>query len=394
MKYPGSAPRSKRKTPGFPLGVLPPKARNYAIGARDVLGVHPDFLAASMIFTAGAAAGNTCFLEAQKGVNQKAVQYLILVGGADAQMKAALKVALRPLLDKNAAEFEQYQSQAATYLAERAARDADTGRAKTKKNGRELGKPVFKRLLIKDSSLQTVANALRENPRGITLYRDDLSRFLKDLNQPGHSSAALYARLEDRQAFWRDAWAGNFLCSDRQKNEPLMIKDPFLPVAGSITPQVLTELKALDKFMGRFLFCQPGELKKPKRQKPGFSFLQAEEAYQRAASRLLNLRPGRGNKPRKLTLGAKARKALFQFFNEDLKPLCEYAKDELLSAMYGKMDLHCLRLAAALHLLHWAYGDRPKLSTRIDAQTADRAIKATRYFQAQALKAYWQIKDA
>ena len=87
---------------------------------------------------------------------------------------------------------------------------------------------------------------------------------------------------------------------------------------------------------------------------------------------------------------AKAR--LFHFFNEQNKPLCDNADNELLQGLHGKFDLHTLRLALLLQALWYAFEDSP--INKLQSSTVERAIELAEYFRAQSLKVFDRLHNA
>ena len=118
------------------------------------------------------------------------------------------------------------------------------------------------------------------------------------------------------------------------------------------------------------------------------------EGYQGAINRLLDVTFDAENKAHTLTLEPSAKKRLFQFFNQENKPLCDNAENELLAGIYGKFDIHAARLVIALHLLWWAYqGEGGQPPQQVEKSTVERAVRAATYFRTQALKVYNRLHN-
>lgn len=377
------SPRASQKAPKerktFPVDTLPLKAQELVRGAKTALGIPKDFFAASMLFAAASAAGNTYCLEVKKGVEQKAVFYMVIVGLPNSNKSGALKFAIKPLLKQDADNYEDYEAQKDVW---------ETEQAKPKKEREEVDRPMFKRVVIADATPEAVASALADSPRGMILYRDELAGFIKDFNRYHQGG---------EQEFWLSNWSGINLSIDRKSSEPIRIKNPFLSIIGTIQPGVIEELakgtRAVNGFIDRFLFCWPEGLTKPEWTEDEIN-LHLVGDYETALNRLLGLQFDEENKAHRLTLTDDARNLLFQFFNDDNKPLCDEADNELLAGIYGKFDFHTSRFIVALHLLHWAYGSQEELPRLVEAQTVAQAIKVAEYFRTQALKVYSAIHQA
>ena len=244
-----------RKKNSFPIEVLPLKAQEYVKGAHKTLGTPKDFFAASMLFTAASAAGNTCKLEVKTGVEQKAVFYMVLIGLPNSNKSGALKIAIKPLLNEDTSNYKKYKSQKAEY-------DAIKGLSKKERQAQGITEltppPIFHRAVIQDATPEAVASALQDSPRGITLYRDELTGFIKDFNRYNQGG---------EQEFWLSNWSGITLSIDRKTSEPIRIKNPFIPMIGTMQPGVLEELakgaRVANGFIDRYLPVWPDGLKKP-----------------------------------------------------------------------------------------------------------------------------------
>ena len=373
---PSVSSKGQKQRKNFPIDVLPHKAQELVKGAKKALGIPEDFLAASMLFAAVSAAGNTYSIEVKKGVIQKGIFYLVIVGLPNSNKSGALKFAMDPLLKQDAENYETYKAHSEAWEVEQ---------SKPKKEREEIDKPIFRRVIIADATPEAVASALADSPRGMVLYRDELAGFIKDFNR---------YHLGGEQEFWLSNWSGINLSIDRKSSEPIRIKNPFLSIVGTIQPGVIEELakgsKAVNGFIDRFLFCWPEGLTKPEWSE-GEVNLHLVGDYEVAINRLLEQKFNEENKAHQLELSMEARKLLFQFFNKDNKRFCDEAENELLAGIYGKFDFHTSRLIIALHLLHWAYTDQKEISLQVEALIVGKAIEVAKYFRNQALKVYNSI---
>lgn len=363
----------------FPLQVLPLKAQELAKGAEEALGTPLDILASTMLFAAAAAAGNTVSLEVKKGKTEKAVIFLAQIGQPNSNKSGAVKFPLKPLNKRDKENHQEYTRQKSTWEAEQ---------AKPSNEREELDKPIFPRVVISDATQEALAGALQDSPRGILLFRDELAGWLKDFNR--------YKPGSDMENFL-SIWSLGPFSIDRKTSEPIRLENAFLSVIGTIQPGVLEELgkkeRSVNGFIDRFLFCYPEGLEKPLWSEKEIDLYLVQD-YETAINKLLDLQFNKEGKGYVLTLEPEARKLLFQFFNTDNKPLCDRTESELLKGMYGKFDIHTIRLAIAIHLIHWAYSSQEELLPAIKAQTVTQAIRVAKYFRLQTLKVYNALNEA
>ena len=76
---------------------------------------------------------------------------------------------------------------------------------------------------------------LADNPRGVLVFRDELTAWSRSMDQ-------YKGKGSDRQ-FWLSCWGGSDVIVDRKVNsESLLIQNPFVCVLGSFTPEMISEL--------------------------------------------------------------------------------------------------------------------------------------------------------
>lgn len=365
----------KPKT-AFPLEVLPAKCRQIITEADAALGIPPDFLAGAIIYAAAAAIGSTHALEVKPGSRHYALIWLCLVGNPNANKSAALKWAMQPLLDADADAYEAYQAEAGEWKG----RDAES----------RGEKPVWAKTVIHDATPEAVAALHFRNRRGIAIFRDELAGWLKSFNRYNAGG---------EQEFWLQVWSGGAIAPDRKSDaEPIFVRQAFIPIGGTIQPATLEELAKDNRtgngFVDRLLFVWPDGLGKPEwTDSPMPDSLTA--ANREGIARLFDLGHDEDGKPHVLRLTRAAWAVLKAFFNQDNKRLCDAAESELLAGIYGKFDLHAIRLCLILHLLSWAFSeDETPPVAEVQESTAQGAVELARYFRGQAEKVYHRLHNA
>jgi putative DNA primase/helicase len=113
--------------------------------------------------------------------------------------------------------------------------------------------PTLRRTVIDDTTVEALVVRLEENPRGFLVAKDELSGWVRGLDQYKGGKGS------DRQ-FYLSVWSNSPVMVDRKaRKDPLMIPRPFLALTGAIQPFVLSELKnhREDGLLDRFLFGYP-----------------------------------------------------------------------------------------------------------------------------------------
>ena len=93
--------------------------------------------------------------------------------------------------------------------------------------------PRLRRYVVNDPSVEKLGELLKENDRGLLLFRDELPGFLYKLEEEGHES--------DR-AFYLEAWNGNGqpFTYDRIVRGSIRIESPCVSILGGAQPGPLT----------------------------------------------------------------------------------------------------------------------------------------------------------
>jgi len=370
---PGKQPEKAQTA--FPLEVLPGKCRQVVREAEGALGIPPDFLGAAILYAAAAAIGNTYALEIKPGSRHFGLIWLCLIGNPNSNKSAALKFAIQPLLDADAEAYERYQTEA--------------GQWKESEPESRTEKPVWAKTVIQDATPEAVAALHFRNRRGIAIFRDEIAGWIKSFNRYNAGG---------EQEFWLQVWTGSAIAPDRKSDvEPIFVKRAFIPIGGTIQPAVLEELAKDNRtgngFVDRLLFVWPGGLEKPLwNDSPMPESLTA--AYRDGIARLFALGHDEDGKPHVLRLTRDAWAVLKAFFNQDNKPLCDAAESELLAGIYGKFDLHTIRLCLILHMLSWAFSEDETPPAEVQEETAQDAVMLARYFRGQAEKVYSRLHNA
>jgi hypothetical protein len=255
------------------------------------------------------------------------------------------------------------------------------------REAQEPPRPVCPRVLIKDATIEKVAELLADLPKGLLLHRDEFQAFIGgfDRYSGGRGGA-------DR-ASWLEAWGGRSKIVDRSKN-PAPIHVPYfgISLAGTIQPDRLREVTSgpNDGFVVRFLWAWPDPVpfRRPRRA--------AEiDAITSALRYLASL---------DLTLGPDGRKVpvVLPFDDGAAATIEEFAREMqaregdaagLMKSALGKARGHALRLAVVLEHLWWSV-DAP--ATPPPSLVSTRAAQAAcglmdDYFLPMAARVYGDV---
>jgi hypothetical protein len=239
---------------------------------------------------------------------------------------------------------------------------------------------------------------LSTNPKGLLVYRDELSAWARSMNQYRGG------RGGDVE-FYQSAWSGTTIKVDRKSRSdaPLVLPHPLLGVLGGIQPDVLHELDAKrgqeDGFLHRVLFacCDHGQF-------PGWSATEVDEsarvAWDQLVRRLMVLEPdcpGEGSyQPKALPLSEGGRAAFARFCERLAQNVNDGTDSPSLIGVAAKMKGYCARFALVIHLLRHAAGDFGQRTEegQVDHEDVERAVRLCDYFLNHAAVAYRRLRES
>ncbi len=252
--------------PPFPIEVFPAKVADYWLASARSLAVPVDYVAVPGIALLGAAVGRTRAVGIKKGYTEVPAVWTVVIAPPGSVKSASLKFARAPLAKAEADWMAKHGEQMIIFDTEM---DRHAERVKEWRkagcNGEPPEKPRRPRLrqsTLDSTTTEAAAKVLGDNPRGVVVVKDELSGFVRSMNQYRGGGKG-----DDRQ-FWLSAWAGAPAKVNRAKDHdagPLVIPHPFVGIAGMMTPSSLPELRGdnrqgeaeQDGFVDRFLFNFP-----------------------------------------------------------------------------------------------------------------------------------------
>ena len=99
----------------FPLEVLPPKLQRIALELHSGYGFPLDYTASAMLAAISVAIGNTHRVEVKRNWQESAIVYMALVGRPGACKSHPLTFAMRPLVNADWKNNQEYQRQYSRY---------------------------------------------------------------------------------------------------------------------------------------------------------------------------------------------------------------------------------------------------------------------------------------
>lgn len=378
------------KAAELPLEAFPICLQAYIEEAARSLVCPRDFVAIPLLVTAGATIGRALRLEIKPDWHEHGALYAGIVGQPGDKKSPALAKGTRSInrlarkmLEDHREIRDQYEAELADYEIEvtkwkKAALSDKKGNTGDKPTKPE--EPPCPRLCIGDATVESIAEILEVNPRGVLVSRDELSAWARSFNQYKSGKGA------DKE-FWLSCWAGAPAHVDRKGRKPILIFNPFLAVVGCIPPDIIPELKdeqnRADGFMDRVLFSYPESV--PQRWSDAVISEEAIREMDACFDGLMAL-PFQDHEPATLYLAQGARELLIDWTNAHFDEMQADLFPYILRGPWGKMPGQMARITLIIHACRLVSGETT--SRLVDEISVSSGIALTEYFKDHARKVY------
>lgn len=238
-------------------------------------------------------------------------------------------------------------------------------------------KPLFKQIIVVDSTPEARMKVLMSNPNGILLYRDEFRGFIDDLgryNKSGELSQLL------------SMFDNEDVVINRKSDDPIMLTSPFMNILGGIQPDILGESFSNPQFMAsgfnqRFLFFYPNITIVPKYIESCIP-KEITDTWSSYVNSLLAYDYGEGVE---LFILGETKQIYIDYYNS-LQEKKESA-DGYMCSVYGKLQIIVERWAGLVHVLN---GDE---GLHIRPAEMEYSVRCMQYFEGCAKKVYEIISN-
>jgi hypothetical protein len=231
--------------PPFPIDFLPGALADFALDQAKIMQAPVDFMGIPLLVAAGTVIGKD-FLMAPKALaswTERPCLWGGCVATVGSNKTASFNAALAPIWrlqqefrKAHHNEMKVYRLKAAQ--AKEALKQWEKALAKNGKEMQEMPEPpeppVLREIIGTDATQERLVEMMQQNPRGIMLYRDELSGWFNSFNQ--------YRPGSDEQFFLQCHAGGPW--SHHRKNGDFFVSDLFLGIFGGFQPDVITEVLA------------------------------------------------------------------------------------------------------------------------------------------------------
>jgi hypothetical protein len=250
--------------------------------------------------------------------------------------------------------------------------------------------PDAVRYSCNDVTIEALAGLLNKNPRGILLFRDELSGWISSFNA--------YKKNGSDESQWLELYQGGTLTVDRKTGvKTLHIENASVSVCGGIQPAILKESLGRKHFesglAARILMAMPP--RQPKKWTEADIDAGLIDEVDELFTNLLGLQMDSdefGFKSKVLALTPDAQKAWIDFYNEHGAEQKEQSGD--LAAVWSKLEAAAARIALIVHCVRVAADDVTLAYDEIiDEDSIHAGITLSRWFGFEITRVYAALEE-
>ncbi len=369
--------------PTFPLEIFPPDLALWLKQSAHSKSAPVDYLAATLLAATASLIGSSRKISPWPGWSEPPILWAALVGSPSAGKSPAMDPVLSILSHMEGECLSDYEEALRIYETDKL--EAEFSRDRWEKNVKSASeesfsapilpanaiapeKPTRKRLMIKDATSEAMLAALKGQPKGFLMVRDELAGWFANMDRYAASKGG------DR-ALWLEAYGGRPYTLDRVKNggDPFHIPSLAISVIGGIQPDRLETciLKGDDDGLSsRFLYFYPRPVP---RQRP--SHIPNYTLIETVLNKLDALKPDLddNNKPISRTIPLMPDASnLFESWWQNLQ---EKSPDTgRMAGWWGKSQGIALRIALILEYLNWAVSNNEIEPREVSTNTIQKAL--------------------
>ena len=362
------------ETPSFPLEIFPKAIRDIIEALEEYENYNVDFSSASFLTVFAAAMGNTWSVRFMTGWVSRPIIYMVLVGSPSCGKTPPLQQAVAPLLKLDGEYDMIYCKEMETY------RRWERMSAKQREKHslpEEMKMPQRKCHVVVDSTVEALIGALRDNPRGVLIYKDEIDSLLSNFNRYNGSDEGYFLSL----------FSGTpFKYSRKSNNEHIFLANPYCSIIGSTQPGRLDEQfggkRMMNGFSSRFLKVYPEIDKMPSWNDTAMPDGVLEE-WERIIRKVITVTPSTDQEGKatsiELLFSQEAKLRVIQWKDEVNNKVYAETDSDAVRALCGKLETYLVRFCLVIQIMHCICGESGM--DEIEPRTAELAIKLTEYFR-------------
>ena len=362
------------ETPSFPLEIFPKAIRDIIEALEEYENYNVDFSSASFLTVFAAAMGNAWSVRFMTGWISRPIIYMVLVGSPSCGKTPPLQQAVAPLLKLDGEYDMIYCKEMETY------RRWERMSAKQREKHslpEEMKMPQRKCHVVVDSTVEALIGALRDNPRGVLIYKDEIDSLLSNFNRYNSSDEGYFLSL----------FSGTpFKYSRKSNNEHIFLANPYCSIIGTTQPGRLGEQfggkRMMNGFSSRFLKVYPEIDKMPSWNDTAMPDGVLEE-WERIIRKVITVTPSTDQEGKatsiELMFSQDAKLRIIQWKDAVNNKAYAETDSDAVRALCGKLETYLVRFCLVIQIMHCICGESGM--DKIEPGTAELAIRLTEYFR-------------
>ncbi len=376
----------------FPVDVLPDRMRVFVEAVAAATGTDPAFAAMAALVVVAGCIGNRVAVLVKSGWVEPAVLWGVLVGRSGTTKSPVLKLVTRALIDLFKAARRAFTDAMKEYQREVERHNVRLAEwKKSQRNGPptdppdEPERPIERRLLVSDITVEKLGVLLAENPLGLLLVRDELAGWIGSYDR-----YASGGRGSDQPA-WLSMHDAGSVSIDRKTSGSFFIDRAAVSVLGSIQPGTLARSFGTAEreagLLARVLVAYPPDLPALWTEAALSDNVAAE--WRTLLEALLALPAAVDEdgdpRPRFIPIARKAKALWVEWHDRHARELVDISNDDL-AAHYAKLKGACARIALLFACVEVAAGGDAVACISEDAMR--RAIAVVEWFKGEGRRVY------
>lgn len=369
----------------FPVDALPNQVGDIVNQAAEAIGCDPSYIALPLLGAFAAAIGTTREIVLKDSWSEPAILWTVIVGESGTKKSPALDFAVKPVIDQQLRSFKDHEGALQDYRTQQLIFKQEMKKWERNCQGDppiEPVKPMPQRFWTNDVTIEALAELLKDQPRGLLAYRDELAAWLGSFGE-------YKGRNSGDAAKWLQIHGARPLLVDRKSGEPINVIRAAVSIAGGIQPGILRRFIGLEYrengLLARLLLAMPP------RKVSKWTHTGIPQEYCVVLSSIFTMlydltsdQDENGEPcPRLIGLTTKARQAWQEYFNEHADEQIELTGD--LAAAWSKLEGYTARLALVIHCVRVAIGEE---LDQVDASSIRAGVTLSRWFGYEARRVY------
>jgi len=216
--------------PDFPVEVFPPVIQTVINGMYKKAGFEKPMLGGGILYVISVITGNRITLPLNSTWLEHPNLWLVIVGQTGTMKTPVMKFAKSPVNILENSIDEQNKVNLNAFLEEVAAWEATSRDTR----GVKPRKPGERHYITMDTTVEGLIHALKSNPHGISIYKDELSGFFKDMNR--------YSGGGGDEAFYLSAWGNDSYSKIRKTEVGTWLPKVTVSIFGGVQPKILNSI--------------------------------------------------------------------------------------------------------------------------------------------------------